>query len=104
MENVQFIMEVDDEIADQVVDRLGVEVGAQVYGASKHHLDGSPETVIQIIELALATVNVAIPFILDWTRQDRIHKIRVGEIEIDNPTPEQVEVLWRNHLERLHDD
>ena len=103
MSNVRFLMEVDGEIADQVVDSLAGETGAHVHAASKRNLDGSPETVIQIIDLALSAVNIAVPLVLSWASQDRVRKFRLGDTEIDNPTPEQVEVLWQGYLARRND-
>jgi hypothetical protein len=98
VEHIRFALECDRDVAEELAASLADGVDAEVSSASKSNLDGSPETVLQIIEVALTAASTVVPLVLAWVSRDRVRKIRVGDVEIENPSTEQVEALWRQYL------
>lgn len=104
MDQIRFVLECDQEVADEVAAALTREAHAQVSSASKRNLDGSAETIMQIIQVASSFGGLILPLLLPWLKRDSVRKIRFGELEIENPTPEQVETLWQRYLEDTRRD
>jgi hypothetical protein len=100
MNDVSMAIECDSDVADELEAELVSESRASVYRATKSSLDGSPETVLQIIQLAI-TAGAALPAVLTSLLDRRkIRKFKLGDIEIENPTPEQCDRLWHDYLQR----
>jgi hypothetical protein len=97
VDRLQLALEVDRNIADDIAGSF-MQVGAEVTSASKRNLDGTLETVIQLVDIAVTAGAAVVPLILPWTTRKNIRKIRVGDIEIENPSEEQVEELWERYL------
>lgn len=97
MDRMQLALEVDKDIADDIEGSLR-QAGAEVASASKRNLDGALETVIQLVEIATTTGATIVPLLLSWITRKKVRKIRIGDIEIENPTEEQVEQLWERYL------
>ena len=74
--------------------------GVEVHTATKSSLDGSPEIALQIIQVALTAIAAIPPAIASLLDRRRVSKIRLGDIEIENPTREQWETLWQKYLDR----
>ena len=54
---------------------------------SKANLTGAEPVIIAILKVAAA----AIPAISAYLKSKRVNKLRVGDVVIENPTPEQIE-------------
>jgi hypothetical protein len=97
VDRLQLALEVDRDIADDIGGSLR-QAGADVTSASKRNLDGALETVIQLVDIATTAGAAVVPLLLPWITRKKVRKIRVGDIEIENPTEEQVELLWERYL------
>ena len=100
MEQVTVAIECDRDVADELAGVLTSTTGAAVHSATKSSLDGSLETVLQLVQLTLtaaAVVPAAVASLLD---RGKIRKIRLGDLEIENPTAEQCERLWQEYVGR----
>lgn len=94
---MQLAFEVDKDVADDIEESLRL-AGAEVTSASKRNLDGALETVIQLVDIATTAGAAVVPLLLPWITRKKVKKIRVGDIEIENPTEEQVEQLWERYM------
>ncbi len=94
---MQLAFEVDKDVADDIEGSLRL-AGAEVTSASKRNLDGALETVIQLVDIATTAGAAVVPLLLPWIARKKVKKIRVGDIEIENPTEEQVEQLWERYM------
>ena len=91
-------IECEDDVAESVALALGDATQSEVVSARKSNLDGSPETVLQIVQVATSFAAAVVPLISTYLDRKRIKKIKVGDIEIENPTRDQWEQLWEDHL------
>ena len=103
MVGTRFLLESDADTASDISKALRNEAGAEVHESAKRSLDGSPETVLQVVELGLQALSTALPLVLLWVGRGKVRKIRLGDIEIDDPTPDEVDVLWQDYLDRRGD-
>ena len=103
MSRLAFALECDKDVADDIAASFRSGFDAKVSSATKRNLDGAAETVIQLVELAFTAGSTVLPLILPWVRRNKVRKIRLGDLEIENPTPEQVETLWRQYLSDHHE-
>jgi hypothetical protein len=57
-------------------------------------------TVYQVIvDIALPIALAILPMLPDLVRKHRPKRIKIGEFEIENPTPEQATQMWQDYLD-----
>ncbi len=94
MAELVLMLEADETASDGLQRALAEGAVGQVSTARKSHLDGSAQTVILIIQVAILAASSVPAILLPFLDRKRVRKFKCGDIEIENPTPEQVEQLW----------
>ena len=87
-------LETDSVASDDLRHALAEGRVGQASAARKSHLDGSAETVILLVQVATLAASSVPTILLPFLNRKRVRKFKCGDIEIENPTPEQVEQLW----------
>ena len=63
----------------------------------RRNLDGDTATWVVIATLASQALPHLLAFLTDWRKEKRkentVTRIKIGQIEIENPTPEDLEIL-----------
>jgi hypothetical protein len=104
MDRVSFAIECDGHVADEFAASLSDGTGAVVMSGTKRNLGGASETVIQIVQVSIAAGGAIVPLITSWVTRGNVRKIRLGDLEIENPSREQVETLWSQYLTDKRDN
>jgi hypothetical protein len=60
--------------------------------------------VIQIVQVAMTAGSTILPLVLSWVTRGRVRKIRLGDVEIENPSNDQVETLWAQYMASVRED
>jgi hypothetical protein len=98
MESIVLALECESDAADALAAALSEATQSEVTSAEKNSLDGSPATVLQIVQIATSLAAAVTPLVAAYIDLRRVKKIKFGSIEIENPTQEQWERLWNDYL------
>jgi len=98
MNDVTLAVECDSQASVGLSADLQAAANSQVVSAQKKHLDGSPASTLQIVQVAASMMAAVAPIIAAYISNRRVKKIKLGSIEIENPTSEQWETLWKQYL------
>ena len=87
------VLQTDKETAAALQGVISKEAGSQCHSTERKNLDGSTATWIVVATL----LNQALPHVLDFLKtylpKKGVVKIKVGDIEIENPTEKDLEML-----------
>jgi hypothetical protein len=98
MNQLTLALECDSGASSELSIELEAASNNPVISAEKKHLDGSPATTLQIVQIAISTIAAIAPIVAAFIANRSVKKIKLGAIEIENPTKEQWETLWKQHL------
>jgi hypothetical protein len=84
-------LECDAAIADELATKLKGVVDGEIDIAEKDNLDGSLATVLQIFQVATPFITAVAPIIVTYLK--RVKKIKIGDVEIENATAEDLKQL-----------
>jgi hypothetical protein len=59
----------------------------------RRNLSGADASWVVIATLAVNHIAQALPHLVQMSMRNRVKRIRVGDVEIENPTPEDLELL-----------
>ena len=79
------------EAAEAIRHVVDAHPGSQSHLAERKNLDGNTATWIVIASLAGQALPHVLAFIKDYLGTKTVKKIKVGDWEVDNPTPEIIQ-------------
>lgn len=100
MTDVTLAIECEAGVADRLAAALQSATGRDVIQAQRNSLDGSLPTVLQIVQIASSLAATVLPIVAAHVASKKVKKIKIGDVEIENPTPEQLENLWADYLRK----
>ena len=92
-DSTSIIIEVSEETVSDIRSEVGNIPNSTCNVLERRNLDGSPATWMAITTLSLQALPQIISFIASLRKPKLPTKIKVGNIEIENPTEEDVERL-----------
>ena len=101
MDKVILSLECDEEASEDLAKALSEVSQSPVTSARKNNLDGSPATILQIVQIVTSLTAAITPLVAAYVSNKRVKKIKFGSIEIENPTREQWERLWGDYVSTL---
>ncbi|MCZ6757029.1 MAG: hypothetical protein O7C39_01985 [Bacteroidetes bacterium] len=99
METVKIGIEVSNEHAEPLCSELEEIALNNIQKYEKSKVDGTAATVLLLIQAMSSVVAAMTPIILHYLQKGSINKIKVGDVEIENPSAEQVEALLSKLVE-----
>jgi TRAP-type uncharacterized transport system substrate-binding protein len=97
MERIELAIQCHTDIAEELATELSKATRDQVDQAELNNLDGTT-TVLQVVQLAVSLVAAVAPIVAAHITSNKVKKVKLGPIEIENPTHEQWEHLWKEYL------
>ena len=97
-----FELDCDDQTRLELLDLFrshGVQQ-SDIRAVQRRNLDGSTATWIVLATLTSQLVPHLLNFLVAWPKTRTVTRIKVGEIEIENPTPEDLALLRARFGER----
>lgn len=79
------------EASEAIRNVIDAQPGSQSHVTQRRNLDGDTAAWIVIASLASQTLPHVLGFVKDYLATKQIKKIKVGDWEVENPTPEIVE-------------
>jgi hypothetical protein len=86
-------LEVDQSDADNLISKIEEAAGIAVSRFDKSNIDGTASSALLYFEALSPFVAAIAPIVLHFLSNRRIRKIKVGDVEIENPSEEQVKSL-----------
>jgi len=87
------VVHADEKVATALKARLDQEPGSESRLSGRRNLDGDAAAWIVVATIA----GQALPHVLDFLKSclsaKQVKKFKIGDIEIENPTPEDLEIL-----------
>jgi hypothetical protein len=84
------ILNCDEEIALGVKLLIDSQSGCQSQATPRKNLDGSVAEWILVANLITTAIPPVLGFLKDYLKMNRVKKIKIKGVEIENPTDEQV--------------
>jgi hypothetical protein len=81
------------EAAEAIRNEIGAQPGGQSHLTERKNLDGSTAAWIVIATLAGQVLPHILTFVKDYLAAKQVKKIKVGDVEIENPTLEDIQRL-----------
>jgi hypothetical protein len=97
-EQVELAIQCQSDIADELATDLSKLTGNEVDQAELNNLDGTPTTVLEIVQVAVTLISTLAPIVKSYISSKKVKKIKFGSIEVENPTAEQWDLLWKEHV------
>lgn len=86
------------EVAEAIRNEIATQPGSQSHITERKNLDGDTAMWILIASLSVQALPPIFAFLKDYLPGKRVTKVKVGEIEVDNPTSAIVQQLLDSHL------
>jgi hypothetical protein len=83
----------DKEVIEAVKLKFAQISGKPVRVSERSNLDGSASTWVLAATIAVQMLPVILTFIKDYAASKRVKKIKVGDIEIENPDDALIEAM-----------
>jgi hypothetical protein len=96
LNKISCTIECSPNLSRELAGKLSKISGEEIDQVERDNLDGSPTTIVLIFQLVATVVTAAAPLIVPYVLNGGVKKIRIkrvdgSEVEIENPTREQVE-------------
>src|SRR5215469_10640729 len=91
-ERSSLIISGDQKAIQAIKNRVEQLSGETVRLMEKKNLDGSSVSVI-MITIAIPLIQQILTFVKEYANQGRVKKIKVGDIEIENPSDQLVQAM-----------
>jgi hypothetical protein len=98
VEEIELGVQCQSDAADELASALSGATGAPVEQLELDNLDGSPTLVLEVVKVAASLISVVAPIVTAYIGSKRVKKIKLGSIEIENPTREQWESVWKQYV------
>lgn len=92
-EQAVFVLETEGEIDEDFGQGLEAATGSELRTVKKHGLAGDVSTWLLIGNFAVTSLAAIVPLITSYLKERRVKSIKLGDLVIENPTPEQVEFV-----------
>src|SRR5262249_12746337 len=98
MQGILLTVEMGDQAtSDQLRDDMARVTGEEVLVQRRQGLDGVA-SFIAVLQAASPIVAAVLPLIIERARQKKVSRVRLDDLEIENPSDEQVRTLWQRYL------
>ena len=81
------------EAVEAIRNEIDAQLGSQSELTERKNLDGNTAAWIVIANLAAQALPIILGFVKDYIATKQVKKIKVGDVEIENPTPDDIERL-----------
>ena len=88
---VKVVIDCEGEGLDELRTALGAAQAPQFI--ERRNLSGDAATWIVVATLAVQSISPLLTFLAQWRGLTRVKRIKVGDIEIENPSEEDLELL-----------
>jgi hypothetical protein len=85
------IINATKEAAEAIRNEINAQLDSQSHLTERKNLDGDPATWILIAKLAIQALPPVLGFVAAYLATKQVKKIKVGDLEIENPTPEDLQ-------------
>ena len=100
MKTITLAIECDASVSDELTKQLQTVTESEIVSAKKNSLDGSMETVLQVVQVVASLASTVTPLLALYLGQRSIKKIKLGPVEIENPTQEEWDHAWKKYMEQ----
>lgn len=83
----------DDQASQEL--KAAFPPGTEPRFIERRNITGDPATWTVIATLTVQALSTVIEFLIKWRELSRVRKIKVGTIEIENPSAEDIERLTK---------
>lgn len=97
MRLVEVMLETDEATSNQFRADLSTITREEVLVQKRENLNGMVD-FIAILQAASPIVVAALPLIMERVRQKKVRRLRFGDFEVENPSEDQVRILWERYL------
>jgi hypothetical protein len=94
---VEVMLETDEATSNQFRADLSTITREEVLVQKRENLNGMVD-FIAILQAASPIVVAALPLIMERVRQKKVRRLRFGDFEVENPSEDQVRILWERYL------
>ena len=84
---ITIVINTTKEYAEVIRNEIDAQQGSQSYITERRNLDGDTAMWILIANLSIQALPHILAFLKDYLPGKRVTKIKVGDLEIENPTP-----------------
>lgn len=98
MDRIEVGIQCQTDVAEELATELEKVTGDQVDQVELNNLDGTAMMVLQVLQVAASLVAAVVPIVTVYISANKVKKIKLGSIEIENPTREQWEHLWNEYV------
>jgi hypothetical protein len=88
---VTIVINAAKEVTEAVRDEIDAQPASQSYITERRNLDGDTAMWLLIANLAVQALPPILTFLKDYLPGKRVTKIKIGDLEIENPTPADLE-------------
>ena len=95
MEDMTLVLETDEETSAQLKQSFEETTKTDVVSAKRMNLDGAAATFVTILQASSPIISAVIPLVIEILKQKKVSRIKLNDIEIENPTEEQLKKVWQ---------
>ena len=97
MDSIELAVLCQTDVADHLATELEKAAGSEVDQVDENNLDGTA-VVLQVVQVAVSLISAVAPIVVAYINSKKVKKVKLGSIEIENPTREQWEQLWKQYI------
>lgn len=95
MEDVTLVLESDEATSDHLKRHFEELTKSDVISGRRKNLDGSLATFATILQASSPIIAAVIPLVIEVLKQKKVRRIKLNDIEIENPTEEQLKAVLK---------
>jgi hypothetical protein len=95
MEEVTFVLEADEKTSARLKQSFEERTKTDVVSAKRTNLDGAAATFVTILQASSPIISAVIPLVIEILKQKKVSRIKLNDVEIENPTEEQLNRVWQ---------
>jgi predicted patatin/cPLA2 family phospholipase len=88
-----FMVSGDKEVINAIKHKVEQLSEHPVQISERHNLDGSVSTAVMVCTVGMQAITLILTFIKEYVNMQKVKKIKVGDIEIENPDDRLIEVM-----------
>lgn len=89
-QDVLIVFEFDGEVDPALSAQVSSETGSEVRAVKKHGLTGDVANWLLIGNFIVTALATLAPIISNYAKERRVKSIKLGELTIENPKPEEI--------------
>ncbi len=90
-ETEMIVINCTKEAAESIQKEIDLQPGSQSHLTERKNLDGNTAAWIVIATMAVQALPHILGFIKDYLATKQVKKIKMGDLEIENPAPQDIE-------------